>query len=350
MPWSWKERFPTQPEVEEYLNRITDHFDLRKQIEFNTRVTSARRDEAKNIWRVTTSNGEEYTCTFLITATGPLATPLKPPFPGLDSYKGEWYQTGLWPKRKISFAGKRVAVIGTRATAVQVIPVVAHSAKALTVSQRTPNYVLPARNHPLTDDQLTETKGDYQKVFKRARKQIFGMDFVDATRTMLDMEDDAEFQRVLEYGWEIGGFRLIFETFADMLTNQACNDAAGAFVRNKIHSIVKDPRTAELLCPHYTLLSKRPPLGHFYYETFNRENVTLVDVNDNAIEEITPTGLRTAKSTYEFDMVIFAIGFDAIRGTLSKIDLRNAQNELLTEQLEAKMETGYGLSPTPLPS
>ena len=345
MEWSWKERFPTQPEVEQYLNRITDHFDLRKQIEFNTRVTSAHRDEARNVWRVTTSKGDEYTCTFLITATGPLATPLKPPFPGLDSYKGEWYQTGLWPKNKISFADKRVAVIGTGATAVQVIPIVAHNAKSLTVFQRTPNYVLPARNHPLTDDQLTEIKSDYQKVFNRARVQAFGMDFVDASRTMADMKDDAEFQRVLEFGWEIGGFRFIFETFADMLTNPACNAAAGAFIRNKICSIVKDPKTAELLCPHYTILSKRPPLGHFYYETFNRENVTLIDVNDNPIEEITPTGLRTSSSTYEFDMIIFAIGFDAITGTPSKIDLRNAQNDLLTEQLEAKMETGYGVRP-----
>ena len=138
LDWSWKERFPTQPEVEEYLNRVTDHLDLRKNIEFKTRITAAHRDESNNVWKVTTSTGAEYTCTFLITATGPLATPLKPPFPGLDSYKGEWYQTGLWPKHQVDFSGKRVAVVGTGATAVQVIPVVAHNAKTLTVFQRTP--------------------------------------------------------------------------------------------------------------------------------------------------------------------------------------------------------------------
>ena len=349
MEWTWKERFPTQPEVEKYLNAITDHFNLRKQIEFNTRVTAARRDEEKNLWRVTTSKGETYTCTFLITATGPLATPLKPTFPGLDTYKGEWYQTGLWPKEKVSFTGKRVAVIGTGATAVQVIPVVAHNAKSLTVFQRTPNYVLPSRNHPLTEDQQTEIKRDYQKVFKRARQETFGMDWVDATRKMTDV-DEAEFQRILEFGWESGGFRFIFETFGDMLTNKACNDAAGAFIRNKIRSIVKDPKTAELLSPKYALLSKRPPLGHFYYEAFNRDNVSLVDVNTDPIEEITPTGIRTKTTTHEFDMIIFAIGFDAITGTLSKIDLRNSTNDLLIDKLNAKMETGYGITVPTFPN
>ena len=344
MEWSWKERFPTQPEVEQYLNKIADHFDLRKQIEFKTRVTAAHRDEAKNVWRVTTSKGEEYTCTFLITATGPLATPLKPPFPGLDSYKGEWYQTGLWPKHKVDFRGKRVAVVGTGATAVQVIPVVAHNAKTLTVFQRTPNYVLPSRNHPLTGDQLSEIKGDYGKVFGRARTQAFGMDFVDSKQTMADLKDDAEIQRVLEYGWEIGGFRYIFETFADMLTDAKCNEVAAEFVRNKIRSIVKDKKTAELLCPNYTILSKRPPLGHYYFETFNRENVKLVDVKNDPIQDVTPNGLRTGTAEYEFDMIIFAIGFDAITGTLAKIDLRGTDNQLLTEQLDKKMATAYGIT------
>jgi cation diffusion facilitator CzcD-associated flavoprotein CzcO len=344
LDWSWKERFPTQPEVEKYLNRVTDFLDLRKHIEFNTRITAAHRDEANNVWRVTTSQGQEYTCTFLITATGPLATPLKPPFPGLDSYKGEWYQTGLWPKHKVDFTGKRIAVVGAGATAVQVIPVVARNAKTLTVFQRTPNYVLPARNHPLTEEQAMEIKSDYGKVFKRARTQAFGMDFADATRTMADMKDDVEFRRVLEKGWESGGFRYVFETFADMLTNAECNDAAGEFVRDKIRSIVNDGKTAELLCPNYALLSKRPPLGHHYYETFNRENVRLVDVRNNPIQDITPTGLRTQTDEYEFDMIIFAIGFDAITGTLAKIDIRGAKNQVLVEELNKKMATAYGIA------
>ena len=307
LDWSWKERFPTQPEVEEYLNKVTDHLDLRKQIQFKTQISGAYRDEANNVWKVKTSDGNEFTSTFLITATGPLATPLKPPFPGLDSYKGEWYQTGLWPKHEVDFVGKRVAVVGAGATAVQVIPVVAHSAKSLTVFQRTPNYVFPARNHPLTPAQMNEIKRNYEKHWQRARGQAFGMDFVDATRKMDDMKDEKAFERILNMGWEQGGFRFVFETFADMLTNQKCNDAAAEFVRNKIRSIVHDEETAELLCPHYSILSKRPPLGHHYYETFNRENVKLVDVRTDPIEDVTPTGLRTKSTEYDFDLIIFAV-------------------------------------------
>lgn len=350
MDWSWKERFPTQPEVEEYLNKLTDYLDLRKHIEFNTRVTAAHRDEANNVWRVETSKGDELTCTFLVTATGPLATPLKPPFPGLDSFKGEWYQTGLWPKHKVDFAGKRVAVVGTGATAVQVIPVVAHSAETLTVFQRTPNFVLPARNHPLTTDQTTELKKNVDQVLKRARTQSFGMDMVDATRKSTDMKDDAAFRRVLEYGWEVGGFRFVFETFGDMLTSMDCNSAAGEFVRNKIHSIVQDEKTADLLSPHYAILSKRPPLGHYYYETFNRSNVSLIDVKTNPIKEITPTGLRTTSNSYDFDLIIFAVGFDAITGTLAKIDIRNSSNDCLSSQLAKKMATAYGITVTGFPN
>ncbi len=307
MDWSWKERFPQQPEVEEYLIRITDHLNLRKQIQFSTRISAAHHDEADNVWKVTTTEGADYTCSFLITATGPLATPLKPPFPGLDTYKGEWYQTGLWPKREVDFVGKRVAVIGAGATAVQVIPIVAHSAKTLTVFQRTPNYVFPSRNYPVTKDHMNEIKRDYSKHHQRARKQAFGMDFIDATRTMNDMKNDAEFERVLNQGWESGGFRFVFETFADMLTNKKCNDAAAEFVRNKIRSVVHDEKTAELLCPQYSILSKRPPLGHQYYETFNRDNVSLVDVRTDRIEAITPTGLKTTSTEYEFDIIIFAV-------------------------------------------
>ncbi|KIW68005.1 hypothetical protein PV04_03981 [Phialophora macrospora] len=350
LDWNWKERFPTQPEVEEYLNRVTDYLDLRKHIEFNTKVTSAHWNSTKNVWEVTTSKGETCTATFLITATGPLATPLMPPFPGLESFKGEWYQTGLWPKHKVEFAGKRVAVVGTGATAVQVIPIVAHTAKTLTVFQRTPNFVLPARNYPIPQDQQAALKRDCEAVLKRARTQSFGMDMVDSTIKSSDLDTDADIQRVLEFGWEIGGFRFVFETFADMLTNQKCNDTAAEFVRNKIRSIVRDKETAELLCPHYAILSKRPPLGHFYYEAFNRDNVKLVDVKNDPIQAITPTGLRTGTKEYEFDMIIFAIGFDAITGTLAAIDIRGDKDQHLGEQLNKDMATAYGITTPGFPN
>ena len=308
MDWTWKERFPRQPEVEEYLNKMTDFLDLRKDIQFNTKITAAHRDEASNSWKVTTGNGENFTCRYLISGTGPLATPIDPPFPGLKSFKGEWYQTGRWPKHKVDFAGKRVALIGVGATGVQVAPVVAHAAKSLTVFQRTPNFVMPSRNHPLMDEQMDEIKRDYPTIIKRAQTQVYGFDMVDATVKYDDLKTREEVQRVLEAGWEKGGFRYIFETFGDVLLSPESNEATSEFVRNKIRAIVKDPKTAELLCPNYPIVSKRPPLGHYYYETFNRENVELVDVKSDPIVDITSSGVKTGSKEYEFDMIIFALG------------------------------------------
>lgn len=350
MPWQWKERFPTQPEVEQYLNRIVDHLKLREHMQFNTRITAAHYDEAKRIWKLKTSTGETSDCTFLVTATGPLATPLKPPFPHLDSYKGEWYQTGLWPKEKVSFAGKRVAVVGAGATAVQVIPVVARSAKTLTVFQRTPNFVLPARNYPVTEDQMIELQRDREIIMNRARNCAFGMDIQDTKRLFTDAKDEAAIQRVLNYGWEIGGFRFVFETYADMLTNPTCNEIASDFIRTKIRSVVEDPEVAELLCPYYPILSKRPPLGHHYYEIFNKPHVKLVDVRNNPIKEMTPAGLRTETTEYEFDLIIFAIGFDAVTGTLAQIDIRGNNGKHLGEQLKENMATAFGITTEGFPN
>lgn len=344
MEWTWKERFPTQAEVEKYVNKAADHLGLRKHIEFNTRITAAQHDEAENVWKVTTSRGDTFSSTYLITATGPLATPLKPPFAGLDTFQGEWYQTALWPKHRVDFSDKRVAIVGTGATGVQVIPIVAHSAKTLTVFQRTPNFVLPNRNHAVTDDQSAEIKRKWDEVMHRARTSTFGMDIPDTTRRFTDVKDEAAARKVLDYGWELGGFRFIFQTFADILTNKECNDLAAEFVRDKIRSIVQDQETAELLCPRHPVLSKRPPLGHHYYEVYNRVNVELVDIKNNPIQEITPTGLRTGTTDYEFDMIIFAIGFDAITGTFAQIDFRGTDGQQLADQLNKRLATAYGIT------
>lgn len=310
MEWAWKERYPQQGEVEIYLNKLADHLDLRKSIKFETLVTAAHRDEENNLWKVKTNDGGDHTCKFLITGSGPLATPVDPPFPGLDGFKGEWYQTGLWPKEKVSFAGKRVAVVGTGATAVQVIPIVAHAAKHLTVFQRTPNYVVPSRNHPLTSEQSTEITRDYKEIKERALKQHWGFDMHDS-QDMYDLikNDPDEVQRVLEGGWEKGGFRYFFETFGDLLLDEDCNHQVAEFIRRKIRAIVKDKETADLLCPKYAVVSKRPPLGHHYYECFNRPNVSLVDCSKTPIEDVTAAGIKTANGEeYEFDMIIFALG------------------------------------------
>jgi cation diffusion facilitator CzcD-associated flavoprotein CzcO len=266
--WTWKERFPRQDEVLEYLNHVAARFDMHKDIQFNTRVRSAIFDNTNGLWSINTTLGEDYTCRYFICATGALSVGRDLPFPGVKNFKGESYLTYSWPHRTVGFKGKRIGIIGTGATSVQIIPTVAHSAASVTVFQRTPNYVLPARNHPLTSDQQNEIKRNYDAIWQDARTQIFGMAVKDSKLTIKDMKNATAIQRVLEYGWEIGGFRFIFETFADLTTSEEANYIASEFVRNKIRAIVKDEETAELLCPDHPIMAKRPPLGHHYFETY----------------------------------------------------------------------------------
>ncbi|KEF53344.1 uncharacterized protein A1O9_10319 [Exophiala aquamarina CBS 119918] len=350
MDYKWKERFPTQPELERYLNEVVDYLKLRDNFVLNTRIGSAHYDDSKNIWHVTTSKGEKHTCDFLITAAGPLSTPLKPPFRGLDSFKGEYYQTALWPDKKVDFTGKRVGIFGTGATGVQLVPLIAHAAKKLTVFQRTPNYVLPGRNFVFSEGQERELKQDFNGIAKRVRAQPFGGDMGSTTRTFLNVKDKEALNQAFDYGWEQGGFRYIFETVNDMLTNVDCNEAASEFLRKKIRALVHDPVTAETLCPYYPLMSKRPPLGHFYYEAFNRPNVELVDIKKDPVEEITPTGLRTLAREFELDIIIFAIGFDAVTGTLDSIDIRGNKGKPLKAHLESNLATAYGITTAGFPN
>lgn len=238
-----------------------------------------------------------------------MATPIDPPFPGLKDFKGQWLQTGNWPAEKVDFSNKRVAVVGTGATGVQVIPIVAHSAKHVTVFQRTPNYVIPGRNHPLSSDQMSEITRDYKTIKDRALAQHWGFDMVDSHQMHDAIADNPEeVQRVLEGGWEKGGFRYFFETFGDLLLSDESNRQVAEFIRRKIKAIVKDPKTAELLCPDYPVVAKRPPLGHQYYETFNKPNVRLVDIKSDPIQDATATGLKTANEEFEFDIIVFALG------------------------------------------
>jgi cation diffusion facilitator CzcD-associated flavoprotein CzcO len=257
------------------------------------------------VWVTQTDHGETLRCRYLISAAGALSKPYLPDFPGLDAFAGEWYQTGFWPKHDIDFTGKRVAVVGTGASGVQVVPVVALSAAHVTVFQRTPNYVLPARNRPLDEAEQQAIRTDYDNIWDRARQQFYAMDLPMCENGAADFSPEDQ-QRELERAWEIGGFRFLFNTFNDVWLDGTANEIASEFIRSKIRAIVKDPATAELLCPKYPLAAKRPPCGHGYYEAYNRDNVSLVDVSENPITEILPTGLRTATEVYEADIIIFA--------------------------------------------
>ena len=285
--WRWKERMPTWDQVIEYQRFVVDKLDMRRQIQFNTRIKSAHFDDASQTWTLTTEAGKSYTCTYYISAAGLLTVAYEPPFKGLDTFKGKWYVTSRWPKEPIDFAGKRVGIVGSGSTAVQVLPNVARSAKHVSILQRTPNYVLPGRNYPLDDSHHADLKRNRQANWDLVHNQVFAFPMNKANR-MFDDFSAEEAERVFDAGWEAGGFRFVFETFDDITTNERANAAAAEFVRRKIRSIVKDPKTADVLCPKYSFAIKRPPVSNFYYESFNKDNVSVIDVSNNPITEITP--------------------------------------------------------------
>ena len=348
--FDFKERFATQAQSLEYLNYAADALDMRKDMRFKQRVSSAAYDPASNTWTTTTESGQRYTSQYLVAASGLLSVTYKPPFRNADAFQGESYITGNWPKDAVGFAGKRVAVIGTGASAVQAIPMIAHEAKSLTVFQRTPNYVMPARNHPITEEQQREIRRGFKDMIPQCHRQVFGFPMEDSTQGAKDFSPEEQ-QRVLERGWETGGFRFLFETFNDILVDEDSNRIISDFVRNKIRAIVKDPETAELLCPKYPLLAKRPPLGHYYFETFNRDNVELVDVSQDPIEEITPTGLKTGQREFgDFDILVYATGFDASTGALTHIDVRGLSGKPLSQQWKEQVRTHVGICVPDMPN
>lgn len=343
--WTWKERYPKQQEVLDYQRFVADKFDLRKDIRFSTRVESATYDARSNTWSVRTDTGDTLRCTYFITGLGHLSVPHKPQFTGIDSFAGEVYVTGNWPKEPVDFAGKRVGVIGAGASAVQAIPVIAEEAAHLTVFQRTPNFVVPAQNHPLSEEQVAQIKADYPAIWQKAQSHVFGFPMSPAGRVYDDVTDE-EREQVFEQGWRDGGFHYVFETFDDILIDQRSNDAASEFIRGKIRETVKDPVTAELLCPKgYPYVAKRPPAGHGYYETYNRDDVTLVDVLSDPIAEIVPGGVRTASGAeHQVDVLVFATGFDAVTGALEKIDIAGVDGRRLTDEWREGPQTYLGIS------
>ncbi|GAC1558161.1 MAG: NAD(P)/FAD-dependent oxidoreductase [Beijerinckiaceae bacterium] len=330
--WQWSERYPEQPEILRYLNHAADRFDLRKDIEFGTRVTEASYDEAANRWTIRTDKGDAVTAQYLIAAVGSLSATNIPKFKGLDSFKGKWYHTSHWPRDGVDFTAKRVGVIGTGATAVQAIPVIAQQAKHLTVFQRTPNFCVPARNGKVDPEVWKRRKADYDAIVERTRNSFFGFELDFIPKSVLEAspeEREAEFNRM----WDEGGFRFWLGNYQDMFFDKAANDVCAEFLKSKIRATVKDPVVAEKLIPKtYPYGTKRQPLDTNYYETFNKDNVLLVDLGEEPIEEITPHGVRTRDKEYECDILVFATGFDAMTGPLTRMKISGRGGQRLADK------------------
>jgi cation diffusion facilitator CzcD-associated flavoprotein CzcO len=329
--WTWSERFAAQPEILSYLRHVADRYDLRKDIQFGTQVVAAEFDDQTGRWAVRTDDGQQVTARYLITAVGCLSTTNLPDFPGRDSFQGDSYHTGLWPHEGVDFTGKRVAVIGTGATAMQAIPEIAQQAAHVYVLQRTPNFGIAGGNRPMDAEDGQKIKDNYREIWATTRETGFGFPYRTANRTALSVTDE-ERQQIFEEAWAGGGFRLA-ATFSDLLVDEEANETAAEFLRCRIRERVTDPEIGELLSPRdHPFFTKRPPLENGYYKTFNRDNVTLVDVRTAPIQEITPHGVRTADAEFEVDTIVYATGFDAMTGTLFKLGIRGRNGLGLQEK------------------
>jgi cation diffusion facilitator CzcD-associated flavoprotein CzcO len=346
--WEWSERYAAQPEILRYADHVADRFDLRRDIRFNTRVTSARFDEAQSLWQVATGSGERTSARFCVMATGCLSSPNRPNFEGADTFEGETYHTGLWPHEEVDFTGKRVAVIGTGSSAVQSIPIIARQAEQLSVFQRTPNFAVPAHNHGLDPAYQLTVKKDYATLRARARQTATGIDFDYSERLALETPPE-EREREFEVRWQRGGLSFL-GAFLDVMMNDEANQLAAEFVRGKIREAVRDPAVAELLSPRNTIGCKRLCIDIGYYETFNRPNVTLVDVSRTPIERITETGVVVDGREYSVDTIVFATGFDAMTGALLKMDIRGRDGLSLRDKWREGPRTYLGLATEGFPN
>jgi cation diffusion facilitator CzcD-associated flavoprotein CzcO len=347
--WRWSERYAAQPEILAYINHVADRFDLRRDIEFNTRVIEAVFDEANGRWSISTDRGERVSAQFCIMATGCLSAAQIPRFPGLETFEGDKYHTGHWPHEGVDFAGRRVAVIGTGSSAIQSIPIIAEQAAHLFVFQRTPNFAVPAHNAPLDSDYERQVKANYVDFRRAQRESRIGFVVESREESALAVAEE-ERQREYEKRWNRGGLGF-GATFADLLTDKAANDTAANFFRAKILTIVRDPAIAETLTPKdYPIGTKRLCVDTNYYATFNRDNVTLVDLRKNPVEAITPHGVQTRDAHYSVDAIVFATGFDAMTGALLNIDIRGRAGRSLRQTWEAGPRTYLGIAVAGFPN
>src|SRR6266700_2908232 len=348
--WDWSERYAPQPEILKYANHVADRFDLRADIQFNTRVESSVFDEDANRWAVTLSDGKTVTAQFVVLATGCLSNARMPDIRGLAGFEGQVYHTGNWPHEAVDFSGLRVAVIGTGSSAIQSIPIIAEQADHLTVFQRTPNFSIPARNAPLSEEERQAFRAKYPDVRQFAREESRNGIYTEMPdRGALDDGDD---ERAAKYEarWQRGGLTFM-SVYNNLALDKAANDTAATFVREKIAEIVSDPDTAKLLQPDaYPIGTKRICIDTDYFATFNRPNVTLVDIRSNPIREILPNAVRTEKGDYEVDALVLATGFDAMTGSVARIDIHGRQGATLNQKWAEGPKTYLGLMSAGFPN
>ena len=348
--WDWTERYAPQPEILKYANHVADRFDLRRDIQFSTKVERAVFDESANLWSVTTSRGNAVTASYVILATGCLSNARMPDIKGLKNFKGEVYHTGHWPHHPVDFTGKRVAVIGTGSSAIQSVPVIAEQASHLTVFQRTANFSIPARNASLTTEEREAFRSRYPEIRRFAREEARNGIYQESPdRGALD-DGDNERRAKYEQRWAKGGLTFM-GVYNNLALDRTANDTAAGFVREKIAEIVRDPDTARLLQPtNHPIGSKRICVDTDYYATFNRPNVTLVDIRSSGIDEILPSAVRAAAKDYEVDALVLATGFDAMTGSVAKIDIVGRDGKTLNQKWAEGPRTYLGLMSAGFPN
>ena len=334
--WQWSVRYPGWEENLRYMHFVADKCDMWRDIQLNTEIVSADYQEDTGHWLIKTAQGDAYTCKYFISAMGMISEPVVPSIKGIDSFKGPCFHSSRWPEEGLDYAGKRVGIIGAGATTVQMLPVTAETAESVTVFQRTANFIMPAVQKTMTPEWEKEIKENYNEIIAKCRNHVFGMAFDSPVGRTIEDTPPEEVQKILEEHWPRGSFRFVFETFDDLLTNPESNRIAGEFVINKMKEKVNDPEIAEMLTPKgYPFFAKRPPLDHGYYEAYNRDNVKLVDIAEREpLVEITETGIRTTENDYEFDIIVFATGFQAYTGAQEHLAIRGRNGLLLRDKWE----------------
>lgn len=348
--WGYSERYPEQEEILEYLNFAADHLEVRDDIRFETEVESAAFDEESGTWEISTDTDFHVSSQHLILAVGPLSQPYIPEFDGIDDFEGELYVTARWPHEPVNFREKDVAVVGTGSSGVQTIPRVADEADQLTVYQRTPNYVVPARNRPLDEDERGRIQENYDEIWETARNTNSGHPF-ESRLNNVEEHSEEEITEALEERWQQGGFRF-FLTFENLLTHRPTNERVCEFIRDKIRERLDDPELAEKLTPNdHPYGAKRPPLDYEnYYETYEEDHVSLVDVREHPIEKFTQTGIQTADSHRDHDAVILATGFDAVTGSFTNLDIQGRNQTALNEKWSGRPRSYLGVSVDQFPN